>query len=1056
LKLHTSILTSLVATLAFLFVSVSPALAAGNTPPPTNFLSASTRESKPVLSWYPTSGPTGPADYYQVYIQKYNTSTSTWVLAYDGQSDDIDSTQLGCANFFMEECVFTGYMAASPPTLGAGDYRYWVRAWGSYWGGPYGEWSTTQTFSIAPTQAPTGFQPVQVDENGKPTITWSNDINATWYRIWIGNYDASGNLVSTVYGNQPSHGPAGNGWWDSGNGPDDFFLDDDQLGCSEYCTLGSSFQNFSLTLPPPTYRYRVYVQPYVPGQGEGPWSEMWEFTVNAPEVVSNFYPVTYGPNTYGDEYEDVYATLSWDGVENAESYNVVIRDSAENEIFNQNLTALELDCDEVASTCSLDTIEPVNSSDENFTLAVQSIGNNFFNNNDPDGWGINQFQVPEPPEPVGTFYQTSIVQGRMTLSWESVPGATHYSVFVFIPYIPGAQGCGIGNGGCAPYNDPVRLYSAAELGCDGGGECTLTNLQQRIYDGQPSFDLRSKTWGTVLGYKDIWDLGVYRYAVNTWLQYSENEYVTAYDWIVYPEEFRVRVPDTSIISTLVDYDLENWGVASVQLSFRDIYNQATSYNLSVHGTYTTIEEVVQHSSFCDSSGLCTFSLPTNGAPFPPGYHSLTICGEGPTGLEGSGVYSSTPCAQTELAVGPTTSSFNPPVITPVSGQSYSDVIIKWNGAPGADSYNLKLALCDASGCQEGNTSTYTASLICDIFSQCQINTQLEPGYYVIYLQSVTEGICNVNNCNYWKEAGFVVPTNSSGGTTVSGDRIANVLSIRYYPSGEPSSFHPNSLEFQYMNELNDSSDGYLGFNIMGVYNRFESAPHSESLFDNVDAILSQDNLCQVIAGQGIDQVWIWSPDLEKPFTYPLISSSYFTGSGGVSASVDACNNGTSFYLMTYAHGAPSVHNDFRHHSVSQKLSDVINRVLGADLWSRYTGMGEYIDTENCGAPGDPPNGILGSYNSATQVSNQCDDWESDFTGNHTLISCTAWGCDQEGYHLWWLANMPNSYEVKGYFGKAIPNWWDFLYDINYNLSHYWQNRNTFWVNESWFLSRGFN
>lgn len=112
---------------------------------------------RPALTWTAAPG----ATWYQVWIgrngQKYREQWVEGVAAW-----------------------------TSPANMPGGSYQWWLRRWGPVVG--YGEWAGPAEFSI-PVAAPgalTQIEPAGEQAGYDLTYRWQKDVNATWYRLWVG------------------------------------------------------------------------------------------------------------------------------------------------------------------------------------------------------------------------------------------------------------------------------------------------------------------------------------------------------------------------------------------------------------------------------------------------------------------------------------------------------------------------------------------------------------------------------------------------------------------------------------------------------------------------------------------------------------------------------------------------------------------------------------------------------------------------------------------------------------------------------------------------------
>lgn len=85
----------------------------------------------------------------------------------------------------------------------------------------------------------------------------------------------------------------------------------------------------------------------------------------------------------------------------------------------------------------------------------------------------------------------------------------------------------------------------------------------------------------------------------------------------------------------------------------------------------------------------------------------------------------------------------------------------------------------------------------------------------------------------------------------------------------------------------------------------------------------------------------------------------------------------------------------------------------------------------CGDAHHPPN-ILDNreyiYDDPAAVQSICKDWQWDGSGKVSTFSCTEWGCTHQGFHIWWMQNLPGyGNNNRDRYGNWMPNWWESLF-----------------------------
>ena len=66
------------------------------------------------------------------------------------------------------------------------------------------------------------------------------------------------------------------------------------------------------------------------------------------------------------------------------------------------------------------------------------------------------------------------------------------------------------------------------------------------------------------------------------------------------------------------------------------------------------------------------------------------------------------------------------------------------------------------------------------------------------------------------------------------------------------------------------------------------------------------------------------------------------------------------------------------------------------------------------------------YNNTRNVTSSCGDWLNypNRTGATATINCSAWGCDERGYHIWRAQHLPHVAGVAA--DGSSNNWWTYI------------------------------
>lgn len=306
--------------------------------------------------------------------------------------------------------------------------------------------------------------------------------------------------------------------------------------------------------------------------------------------------------------------------------------------------------------------------------------------------------------------------------------------------------------------------------------------------------------------------------------------------------------------------------------------------------------------------------------------------------------------------------------------------------------------------------------------------------------------------------GIVVPRLSLlAGEDMAATATLRVIEVRYLP--DTPVYDPDWLSTQLQALLRDASRFHYYSNptalpaiqiqVVAVYNHYTPRPDPDGTwYGSFAATLAADNLCDRINAEDIDQIWLWVDPVTdpRPGVEYAISGPFF-GEGAPYATVASpafCGGQRSFGFMGFDTTRPP---DYALHSFGHFMEGLLGTLQTVELfWYRYAGDTDagYPLTERCGNVHFPPNGEIDyDYDNPAFVETTCEDWNPQATGLSQHYNCGRWGCNQQGYLLWWLQNMPNAGHRQVYQGQYLPNWWDFTQDMDANIQAYLSDREYF-------------
>lgn len=327
------------------------------------------------------------------------------------------------------------------------------------------------------------------------------------------------------------------------------------------------------------------------------------------------------------------------------------------------------------------------------------------------------------------------------------------------------------------------------------------------------------------------------------------------------------------------------------------------------------------------------------------------------------------------------------------------------------------------------------------------------------------------------------PTPVVGG----GEKTLRVVEVKYFPfANERDQLRTRSIQqssalrglFSEMSRPkaynNPSVRPYLNVDIVRTIERNGQSPNTnpssndpldfDRNYRSLNEILTANNneICNLIRSQGVDQVWYYVDVIGADQYYDnggfrlenYVNLSNTLNRNQPQTHPSLCGGANSFVVVSI-----DINREITAHGWIHAIEDYFPNFLTEDLfWRRFVGKSGYPEynslANNCGDSHFPPNGSMGSglgydYTNSRTVSSRCENWQPDGGGTTTQISCSRWGCTEAGYNKWWGQNWPNKNNGLTYQGKNMPNWWDFVVDIDEHVTNYAQNSEEWFINMDW-------
>lgn len=265
---------------------------------------------------------------------------------------------------------------------------------------------------------------------------------------------------------------------------------------------------------------------------------------------------------------------------------------------------------------------------------------------------------------------------------------------------------------------------------------------------------------------------------------------------------------------------------------------------------------------------------------------------------------------------------------------------------------------------------------------------------------------------------------------------------------------PQVLTTNVIADLNQDSNGYVNYTITHV-NTLDQYPAFVDGFvyndvtwlecwnnpttchtgwSDYNAIIVDNQLCDLRNSGEIDEVWIWSAH------YLGFYESRLAGPGGFWYNSPPVENTTCQHLLPIMGLNPERTEAEALHSYGHRSESALAEAYGGwkqdengrkNNWYEYTLYGGNAPpnlTAGCGNIHFPPNGIQDyDYWNTDQVVSSCIDWLNypNLTGQTESVDCNNWDCSHRGYMNWWYSHLPNS---SGVTSGRLNNWWKYIVD----------------------------
>ncbi len=189
-------------------------------------------------------------------------------------------------------------------------------------------------------------------------------------------------------------------------------------------------------------------------------------------------------------------------------------------------------------------------------------------------------------------------------------------------------------------------------------------------------------------------------------------------------------------------------------------------------------------------------------------------------------------------------------------------------------------------------------------------------------------------------------------------------------------------------------------------------------------MLNRNNICARFNAGEFDELWMFGAPF-MGFWEANQAGTQAINTNGPPVIGSTCQGRLNIFGFAYHAGVANTLHDYGH-----RVEGTMRSLLpsGSTLFDQFT----RYDVANpgqsqCGRTHNPPTSQIDyEYNNPRNVTSSCDDWLNypNRTGATTTISCSAWGCEESLFHIWWLKHLPH---VAGTAADGSSNnWWTYI------------------------------
>jgi len=190
------------------------------------------------------------------------------------------------------------------------------------------------------------------------------------------------------------------------------------------------------------------------------------------------------------------------------------------------------------------------------------------------------------------------------------------------------------------------------------------------------------------------------------------------------------------------------------------------------------------------------------------------------------------------------------------------------------------------------------------------------------------------------------------------------------------------------------------------------------------AMLNSQNICARFNAGEFDELWMFGAPFMGFWEANQAGTQAINTNGPIVVG-STCQGRLNIFGFAYHVGVGNMLHDYGHRIEGTMYSLLPN---GGSLFEQFT-RSDLLNPgqAQCGRTHfTPTSGFEYDYNNTRSVTSSCADWLNypNRTGATTTISCSAWGCEERGYQIWWMQHLPHVAGVAA--DGSSNNWWTYI------------------------------